>query len=98
MRPILPADLDAAVRALLGLGAADQAARIDRLIAAADLAHRLSRRTGRPHPRWGAGTLEAAARAMPLAPLPAFCNGDYCQALAAVLDGLDRHRRRHQPG
>lgn len=64
MRRILIGDLLAAA---FVIGAAvDPAQTTQALIAEADAAHRYAKRFGRPHPRWGNGSLMARALVAPL--------------------------------
>ena len=104
MRPVLPGDLDAATRLLLTLPPGARAGRAAALVAQADTADRWRKRTGRAHPRWGDGSLMAAAR-LAARPAPVWrCDAAYCAALAAVLRALADRRSagwqrsgRHDP-
>jgi hypothetical protein len=62
MRRLVPADLDAAARALLAVPPTARQRLAGRLVVEADAADRYRRRFGRAHPIWGNGTLESAAR------------------------------------
>ena len=64
MRRVLIGDLLAAA-AVIGV-AADPAQATQTLITQADAAHRYTKRFGRPHPRWGNGSLMARAMATPV--------------------------------
>ncbi len=88
MRPLAPADLTVAARALIALPEAARAQTARRLVAEAEAADRYRRRTGRWHPLWGDGTLEAAARSRPLAPPPAWGERAHLSCLALVLEAL----------
>jgi hypothetical protein len=68
MLPLLQNDLRVAVRALEAVPPARRAALCGRMLRLAAAAEARARRTGRPHPRWGAGTLLAVAMRFPLAP------------------------------
>lgn len=65
MRRILPGDLIAAA------GAVAQGAQAARLVDEAHAAHLYAKRFGRPHPRWGGGSLMARALMVRPAPLSA---------------------------
>lgn len=93
MRRIAHPDLSAAARALLAMPEARRAAEAERIILEAEAADRYRRRTGRPHPLWGNGTLEGAARGRMLADPRALSDSGYLGCLALVLEALLRHRR-----
>lgn len=93
MRPVLHADLVSAARALLAVPEAMRAGLAERLIAEAEAADRYRRRLGRRHPRWGDGTLAAAAAGRAMAPETRLDAQEYCGCLIAVLSTL-RERRR----
>lgn len=57
MRYFLPGDLWAAASVLWQAAPDDPQAMVARLLAEANAAHRYMRRFGRPHPRWGNGSL-----------------------------------------
>lgn len=88
MRPVLHGDLVAAARVLRGASAGQRAARMRELLAAAELGERYRRRMGRPHPRFGGGSLMAAAGAWPMPPEPALDDSDYLVSLKCVIDAL----------
>lgn len=94
MRPLLHGDLVAAARVLLGLAPARRPLIMARMLAAADLADRYRRRLGRPHPRFGGGSLMAAAAAWPQRPEPMPGDADYLDCLACVIAGIRRARGR----
>ena len=93
MRPVLLSDVTAAARALIGVPEDRRVAFCRRILAEAEAADRFARRLGRPHPRWGNGTVLAAARAHPLMPEPTCDDPAYCRALVTVLSALDARRR-----
>lgn len=92
MRAVLTADLDTAARALAAVPPAERPALIAALLTAAHCADKWRKRTGRAHPRWGDGTLAAAAARAPLAPPPRRYDAAATAALAAVLAGLAHWR------
>lgn len=94
MRPVLPGDLDFAVRALLPAPLAARGSVARAIIQTADIADRYRKRLGRAHPVFGDGSVGAAARRYPLAPLPDYCNARYCGALAVFLAALAGWRGR----
>jgi len=93
VRPILPGDLDAAVRSVLRSEVADRPALAADLVRRADLADRFRKRTGRLHPRHGDGSLMAVARLSGPAAAVWRCDVDYCDCLVVVLDALDIRRK-----
>lgn len=94
MRRVLHGDVTAAGRALLAAPPATRADLLDRLIAEADAAEAHRRATGRAHPRFGTGSLMAAAMSRPLAPEPFLDDPDYAACLALVLSALAARGRR----
>ena len=92
MRPLAPADLSLAARALLPLPEPARKTAILRLIGEAEAADRYRKRLGRAHPFWGNGSLEAAARCKVLAAPQSLSNPDYLCCLALVLEALVRRR------
>jgi len=90
MRPVLPGDLDLAVRVLLAAPRARWADLARALIAAArtGAAHRA--RHGRGHRRYGSGSIAAAAAAFERAPLPDSCTPAYLAALRVVAQEILR--------
>ena len=93
MRPLAPSDLSTAARMLLVLPDADRVAVMGRVISEAEAADRYRKRIGQAHPFWGNGSLEAAARARPLAPPRKFSDSDYLACIALALDVVLVHRR-----
>lgn len=86
MRRCLIGDLLAAADCVVGMAGEDQSRHLARLLAEAHAAHRYARRFGRPHPRWGDGSLMARALAERPTPEPRPCLD--LAALAAVATGL----------
>lgn len=93
MRRLAPADLSVAARALLVLPEADRARVAARMVREAEAADRYRKRTGRVHPFWGSGTLEGAARAWTLAPMPSLSDQNYLSCLGEVLVALMARKR-----
>ena len=83
MRPVLPGDVSAAVRALLAVAPEARAALAQWLLTEAAAADRYRRRFCRAHPDWGNGTLRAAALARPVSAEPRLDERDHlgCQFL-----------------
>ncbi len=93
MRPVAPPDLTVVARMLKALPEAGRAGAMQRLISEAEAADRYRKRVGRAHPRWGNGSLEAAARGHALAPEQSFSDTDYLACMAVVLGTVVAHRR-----
>ncbi|PYE85726.1 hypothetical protein [Pseudoroseicyclus aestuarii] len=94
MRPLLPGDMDQAVRALLAVPEARRAALAGRLILRAHAADKWRKRLRRPHPLWGDGSLMAASMRAPQAGWRGRFDADWCAALAVLLAALAEWRRR----
>lgn len=88
VRALLHGDVSNAARALLAAAPAARPGLALRMIREAEAADRHVRRTGRLHPRWGNGSLMAAARRRRLADEPGFDDRDYCRCFAMVLVAL----------
>lgn len=86
MRPLLPSDLDAAVRALLAVPPPQRRARARWLLDKAEVADRYRLRYRRPHPDYGTGTVLSLVALGDRAPLPDCCDTSYCACLAVFLD------------
>lgn len=88
MRRVLHGDVRAAARALLAVEPAARAPLLKRLFDEAETAdaHRLE--TGRAHPRFGTGSLMAAALAHPVAPEPYLDDPAYAACMALVFEAL----------
>lgn len=92
MRPVMLSDVRAVARALLAVPDDARPALCARIIAKADAADRYCRRLDRIHPKWGNGTLLAAAQSGPVAREPVAGDPAYCEAVCLVFEAL---RRRH---
>lgn len=95
MRPVLIGDVIAAARVLAPLPRGQRAGALRALLARADLADRHRKRLGRAHPRWGNGSLMAAAHAEAPPPEPFLDDPAYLEALICVLWALRARRLRH---
>ena len=94
MRPVLMSDVTAMARALMFVEPAAREALGDRIIRKAQAADRFTRRLRRVHPKWGNGTLRAAAQSEPLARETSFDDPAYCGAVRDVFRAL-AHARSH---
>ncbi|SNT38816.1 hypothetical protein SAMN04488078_11292 [Antarctobacter heliothermus] len=94
MKPVLPGDVSAVARMLLTVPPHARPERADQLIDEARAADAHCRRTGRAHPRWGDGTLMAAAHGHPMGQEVCFDDPDYLDCQLAILHAL---RAFHQP-
>lgn len=88
MRRVLIGDIVAAARVLLPVPTEQRPALVRRLLRAADLADAHRQRRGRAHPRFGSGSLMAAAAAWPQLREPFLDDPDYLEALGCVIAGL----------
>lgn len=96
MRPILHGDVSSAARALLAVPVNFRKALCDRMILDAERADTHMRRSGRPHPVLGNGSLMSSARKRLLASEPGFDDIDYCQCFELVLQALINRRVNQQ--
>lgn len=94
MRPLLHGDLVAAARVLLASPPGRRESVMEALMAASEAADRYRKRLGRAHPRFGTGSLMAAAAAWPQAPEPMLDDADYLDCLACALSALRVARSR----
>lgn len=90
MRPVLHGDVSCAARAMMRVPAAKRARFSTELIARAHAADLHVRRTARLHPRWGNGSLMAAARKHPMMPEPGFDDPEYCACFSQLMQALIR--------
>jgi hypothetical protein len=85
---VLLGDLLCAARALLARPEARRGRLLRRLLAEARAADAWRRVHGRPHPRWGDGSLQAAAVRHGLAPEPGLDDPAYRACLVRVLAAI----------
>ena len=90
MRTTLFGDLVAAARVLLTVSPGECHALIDRMLAEAHIAHIYYKRVGRPHARWGNGSLFGRAALMPQLREPFASDPAFLVALCTVIEGLLR--------
>ncbi|TDE40328.1 hypothetical protein [Antarcticimicrobium sediminis] len=88
MRPVLHGDVSCAARVLRAVPPGRRAALCRRMIREAEAADRYRLRHARVHPRWGNGSLMAAARHRGMADEPGFDDVDYCRCFIMVLEAL----------
>ena len=86
--PVLWEDLRSLARALLAHPVARREALCRRILCGARRARRYGQLTGRCHPCWGNGSVDAAARVFPLAVEPFPGDGDYAACLSLALAAL----------
>jgi hypothetical protein len=88
MRPPLLGDVVAAARALRAVAGPERGVLLARLMARAAEADGHARRVGRNHPRFGDGSLMAAALAHRVVREPGLEDADYCLCLVLVLSAI----------
>lgn len=88
MRPVLIGDVLAAARVLRDLPEEARGVELARLLAEADLADRIRKRTGRAHPRYGNGSLMAAALARQPGPEAFLSDPEMLDAVGRVVAAL----------
>lgn len=86
MRPILHGDLVAVARVLLALPFEYRKTCAEVIFDQAHAADKYAKRTGRPHPIWGNGSLLAAVSRHPSSPEPFLSDKHYLSALILVLE------------
>ena len=94
MRPVLSVDLICAARAVLAAPGTLQGSVAQALIAEADMADWYRETYGELHPRFGDGTLAAAARNAGMAEERTMCDSGFAAAMIVVLQTLMRHKVR----
>lgn len=87
-RPVLHGDLVAAARALLCMAPSQRQRAMRGLLRAAMMGERHRRSHGRPHVRYGSGSLMSAAGRWPRAPEPFLDDPDYLHCLSVVIAEL----------
>lgn len=98
-RPVLPlihGDVVALARGLMRAPEAEWPAMAGCAFARARVAGRYRRREGRPHPRWGDGSLEAAVSGWPKGPEAGFDDARWRRAVVVVLGGARAYRHDTQ--
>ena len=94
-RPVLPCDVITLARALLACRPVNRAYLADVIARKAVRAQRFAQLTGRRHPRWGDGSLDAAARRYPLAREPFWDDPDYLSCLQRAISVVQaRHTKK----
>ncbi|MFK7834893.1 MAG: hypothetical protein AB8B60_01620 [Sulfitobacter sp.] len=93
MRTVYFSDLRAAGRVLLACSASVRQAKCKELLQQADIADRVTRNTGKLHPKWGNGTLYDAAVRQGVALEPSLDDPDYALCLEIVLRQLRQRPR-----
>ena len=87
MRPVHLSDLDAVVRSILHLSGSARRRKISETIEMASVADRFRKRLGRSHPKYGNGTLSAAASNQVQRSF--HCDKTYRDCLGELLRALD---------
>jgi len=90
VRPVLHGDVSCAARALYATRPGARAALCRRMLREAEAADRFRLCHGRLHPRWGNGSLMAAARRYPMVDEPGFDDPGYRRCFVLVLRTLER--------
>ncbi len=88
MRPVLPGDITAAARVLLAVPAQRRTSLARRLIDEASAADRYCQCHHMVHPRWGNGTLSAAAHGHDMQRESGFGDPDYMECQLRVFEAL----------
>lgn len=92
MRRVLWSDVTTAARAVLAAEPASREVFSAALVAQASHADKYTRRLRYDHPRWGNGTLLAAARKHSLAAERSFDDPEYAMCCRMIMAALHRHR------
>lgn len=91
MRRMLEHDVKAAAVALTRIPAGEQRRIFDLWLHQADWAHKITKRTGKPHPVWGNGSLYQAMH-FQADEVFDFANALHCSALELILNRLTRRQ------
>lgn len=91
MRPVGLADVEMAARALLRVAPDARQGLMQRMIRQAEEADQFRLAHGRPHARFGAGSLLSCAARQQIAPRPGALGSEALQAYSAVLQALIAH-------
>lgn len=94
-RRVIYADVATLARALLMVPATRRPRLAQHILTCANYAHRYAARLKKPHPRWGDGSVDAAARSFPIAAPKRFDDLEYCLCFQAALSAWMCHRYRH---
>lgn len=86
MPPIYPSDLQDAARALLAQDAADRAAAARTILFRAFVADRYRKKFKQPHPKFGCGSLGAAARSFEMSIAPRSCDKEYLSCMQVMIE------------
>lgn len=95
MRPVLVGDMLAAARVLMALPREARDGAMAELLAEAELADRFRKRCGRAHPRFGNGSLMAAALVRAPGPEPFPADPPFLDALSRVAAALAERAEKH---
>lgn len=98
MRPLSHGDVARAARVLIGMPEAAHEAALALMFEQVETADAYRRERGRPHPRWGDGSLGAVALRWPIRPEPPLEDLGYARALARVFEAVVAHRAGLSPG
>ena len=90
MRPIYLCDLDAVVRAVLTVPEAQWPDALGAVVACASAADQYRKRFGKPHPKFGTGTLTSAVTGQKRQRVT-HIDADYRRCMRHLLDALDVH-------
>lgn len=96
MRPILIGDIIAVARSVLDLPRREWANRIIVMLDQAHIADKVTKRTGRPHPVWGNGSLLSASKPKPDRPEPFARDVHYLEALRETLVQILEWKRQRR--
>jgi hypothetical protein len=92
-RALIYSDLCTLARALLVVAPGRRAALARHILDCAAYAETYRCKLKRAHPRWGNGSVDAAARSFPLAPVSGFEDHEYCACFAAALSACMARRK-----
>jgi hypothetical protein len=94
-RVLIYTDLCTLARALLAVTPRRRPALARHILECADYAETYRRKLKRAHPRWGNGSVDAAARSFPLAPATGFGDLEFCACFGTALSAcLAQHQRK----
>jgi hypothetical protein len=93
MRTLTYPDLCTLARALLAVESDRRLSLARHILDCAHYAETYRRKLNRAHPRWGNGSVDAAARSFPLAPASGFGNAEFCACFGVALSVCMANRR-----